>query len=322
MVRAWYIVICAFPMIAAMGCWLTVVLPNAGIAFQVVYETWEALALTRFTFVVLTMLHGGVETLDGYIAAKHPERLDAGNDAGLSHHPACVIVGAPLDLFYPELRDDSDGTMLRSAAEKGEPKRAARLFLALYQFVVLGPLCAFMQALCTYAGSSDGSSSSSHWAETTSKLFELLKLVSTVAAVLSLVCTLCSVFHFLPPASRVHLKFVSIKGMVVLGTLQATIVAVIVQCTGSHTVIPPAVAASVWQSLIFLVQLPFLQLAVSSAFPPSDLPALFDFPALGAAPTGEGGAQSDSERRRTADPGSQGCLQVDQRALLKSVDIY
>jgi hypothetical protein len=46
------------------------------------------------------------------------------------------------------------------------------------------------------------------------------------------------------------------------------------------------VAASVWQSLIFLVELPFLAMFMSSAYPADDLTTLFGFDESGTPKSG------------------------------------
>jgi len=276
MVRSWYVVINWFPSIAAVSCWLSIVMPNVGILFQVVYECFEALALTRFCFIVLTLLNGGVSALDGYISSK-------GSTYNAALFPSVYVVlrdtskipwtlvSPPLSIFYPELRDDDDITRDVAAGGYRKPHKAGRLFLALYQFVVLAPVCAFMQAVSVYAWKQP-------WADPMSTVFEYLKVVSTVTAVATLVLTLIRVYGDLPAASRIHVKFVSIKVVVLLGTFQGTLIALIISCGGSHTKeFPVAVAASVWQSMIFLMELPFLHMFMIAAYPAADLPALFGF---------------------------------------------
>lgn len=156
MVRQWYAVINWFPSIAAVSCWLSIVMPNAGSMFQVVYECFEALALTRFSFIVLTLLNGGVPALDEYIASKgsvynaalFPSLYVVLRD---SSKTPWMLVSPPLSLFYPELRDDDDISRDVAAGGHYKPHHAGRLLLALYQFVILAPLCAFVEAVCVYA---------------------------------------------------------------------------------------------------------------------------------------------------------------------------
>ena len=285
LVRQWYRTLGYFPAVAAVSCWLSIVLPNLGIAFTVVFVAYEAVCLTRFSFVILTLASGGVVAIDRHLEGRS-DTVEAG---GFKENKQASIAGA---LYYPMMHSsafqkdsvpsgydasDFDSSPDGDGVNQGlHRKRVGRLFLALYQFIIFAPLLEFLEAICTYAE-----------AEAAGSVFRLFFLMSTAAVMITLVCTLCAVHNDLPSETRLEMKFLSIKGMVVLGTIQGIVIGIGVQCTSAkaRTVFPPEVAASMWQSLIFLTQLPFLQLAVNHAYPASDLARLFGFPE---SPTGRG----------------------------------
>lgn len=204
--RRWYCTLAGFPSVAAVACWLAICFPNAGIAFEVVYEVFEAVCLTRFLFIVLVLANGGVDVLDRYF-----DSLLNGKEKTFSR---CGYFGV-LAVFYPMLGSREFDAAVAADRDQDHPPSAVGSYLIfVYQFVVIGPICVFFEAVCTY--------SDTDRARSAAALFNLIRIVSTMMAAVTLLSTVCRFFDVLPAKAFVHKKFASMKGMILLGTLQAS----------------------------------------------------------------------------------------------------
>jgi hypothetical protein len=150
-----------------------------------------------------------------------------------------------------------------------KPHPIGKTLILVYQFVIFGPLCVILELFCEYSGSSEG--------ESLAQVFNFLKLITTMIAMISLVALVCDTWDILPNGSNIHGKLITIKLMVVFGTMQGIIIALLIQCTPQkhHTTFPAAIAAQTWQSIIFLFELPLLQLQFNRAYPCSDFEKIF-----------------------------------------------
>jgi hypothetical protein len=155
-----------------------------------------------------------------------------------------------------------------------------KCLIFLYQFAILGPLCALGEAICLYSavnehelqddGSPDEAKRGFRLAETT---FSCLSMATTGMAMSSLIYMIFR-FHKSPElrGARVKWKFGAMKGMVFVGSLQGIIIGIVIQCGNlrEDRVFPPPVSQNIWQALFFLVELPILQLAINTAYPAND----------------------------------------------------
>jgi len=281
--KEWYATLALFPSVAAVGCWLSICLPNLGILFEVCYEVFEAICLTRFAFILLVLINGGVRVLDRY--------LEVPNDQGGGVRGISGILEM-MSIYYPMIRTDSfiaatqknmdpeveksrsrsNSVALLDVDERGverKPHPIGKVLVLVYQFVILGPLFVFLDLVCSYSGSAEG--------ESLAQVFNFLKLISTVVAMISLVSLVLESWDILPQGSNIHGKLITIKLMVVFGTMQGIIIALLIQCTPQkhHTTFPAAIAAQTWQSIIFLFELPCLQMMFNKAYPASDFSDIF-----------------------------------------------
>lgn len=237
--KRWYLVLAGFPAVAAIQAWLNIVIPALGIAFEVVYITYEAFCLACFAYLLLRL---------------SPE---------------------PFERFLDHLdvRDFFSEAMSRSghcdANSSDDPTAHLRYRIKfVYQMLVFAPIFAFLKVICEYAGGSS--------ADDLYPLFAIGLLFSTVTAAFNIILMWCCILEKLPEPAKIHRKFFTVKGMVFVSNIQMIIVGLVMACGGYGDVLyKTSVAQNVWSSLIFLVELPALQLFFQWAYPVSDFKTLF-----------------------------------------------
>jgi len=269
-VKRWYLVLAGFPTVSAVQSCLDVVFPSVGIAFEVIYISYEALCLVCFAYLLLRL---SPEPFEKY-------------------------------LDYLNVRDFIAEACSKSGhcSKDGEADPTAHLRYRIkfvYQMVVFAPMFALFRSLCEFANTPAANS--------LYPIFSLGVLFSTITAAFNILLLWCCILSQLPDAAKIHRKFFTVKGMVFVSNIQMIIVGLVMSCGGyNHLMYKDSVAQNVWSSLIFLVELPALQLFFEWAYPATDLTTLFLGPQLENSLLWPSGAGSGLGRASDADWGLQG----------------
>ncbi len=133
---------------------------------------------------------------------------------------------------------------------------------------------------------------------------------SCVLVNVTLTYTICALVEDIPQKAHIGFKLLSVKGIILTGTVQQIIIGVAVNCSNEDPIFVAEIAQQYWQSTIFLAELPLLQvqvtfdctnarlpkyirylnsrwncfvfqIALNRAYPASDLSAYFGLPTLG-----------------------------------------
>jgi len=135
--------------------------------------------------------------------------------------------------------------------------------LCISQFVIVGTCIDFYQgfgALDTISlpGSQSG-------------ILNLYKIVSLTFAAYGLLRIARFSSYFAPPSAKIYRKLVLVKSMITVSVLQSILVDVIVQCSSSPSEGESSMYKSLVGSLLFLVEAPFMQLAINKEFQVSEV---------------------------------------------------
>lgn len=185
--------------------------------------------------------------------------------------------------------DHMSEALVPGAADKDERSIKCSLRL-IYQFVVINPLTMTIIAFADFNGSDS--------AETIAALANVVRIISTLTAFINLVCMVHSFYHTLPGETNVAMKFIVIKGMIVLNIIQAVIVGVVIRCGGLYTLYTKDEAQNVWQAMVFLLELPVMQALYAKYYPRSDLDTYFS----AAVRDGRGGSGDVAMPRSNSQP--------------------